>query len=205
MPIHADLEAVGRSAAASPRPAPPMPFARRRKPDPSVRRRVRRAVAPAAGAPPAVAAAAAAPRDRRLVSGPRVLCRCSLELPKLDAFSTYRAAREGFMVLNVRGGSLYLAHQFTEEGARRAFPDGSALALKRFTLYPPDGGEPVVIGTLGVRFLKLVRGRRLDGLVLRFTGLDDRQIDLLGGLAQRCPTVDGDEEAAVPREALLGL
>ena len=163
----------------------PMLFARRKK--------------QTAPAPAPVASAQA--RDRRQVSGVRVLCRCSLVLPKLDPFSAFRARCEGFFVLNVRGGSLYLAHPFTEESASRAFPPESALPVKEFTLYPPQG-EPIRIGTLRVRYLKLSTGERLTGLVLRFVGLDESQLDALNGLPARCPTVVGDEESIIPEKEL---
>lgn len=180
-----------------------MRFAPRRKSSPAAASRRRRRgpnAAPVAAQAPARVAAEA--RDRRQVSGVRVLCRCSLELPKLDPFSAYRARREGFMVLNVRGGSLYLAHPFTEEGARRAFPPERAVTVKHFTLHPEEGG-PIELGRVDVRYLKTVRGRELTGLVLRFVGLDERQIDLLNALRERCPAVTGDEEEAVPKEALF--
>ena len=183
----------------APRRKSPPPAAARRRRRAADEGRVAEASRDATRPPPRVAPEA---RDRRQVSGARVLCRCSLELPKLDPFSAYRARREGFMVLNVRGGSLYLAHPFTPEGAERVFPPGRAVAVKDFTLWP-DGGDPVALGRVGVRYLKTVEGHGLVGLVLRFVGLDERQMDLLNGLRERCPTVDGDEQAAVPKEALL--
>ena len=150
-----------------------------------------------AGAPPA-------PRNRRLVSGERVVVRCSLELPKRDPFSSYRARCEGFIVLNVRGGSLYMAHPLNDDAIREVFPDGKASRIRRLTLFP-EGEAPIVVGDLQARHLKTRKGERLTGLVLRFVGLDERQIDVLNGLSTRLPSVDGDEESAVPFDALHRL
>lgn len=144
---------------------------------------------------------AVAKRNRRQVSGDRVLCRCSLELPKHDPFSNYRASCEGFIVLNVRGGSLYLAHQFNEDSVRQAFPPDKASLIKDFKLYQKEG-TPIPIGDLHVRFLKFKQGLELTGLVLRFVNLTDAQMDLLNGLTSHFPIVTGSEETAIPQDAL---
>ena len=156
-----------------------------------------------ADAPPAAASAAKAV-DRRLISGQRVLARCSLELPNHNPFSSYRARRQGLMVMNVRGGSLYLPHQFSEQGARQAFPPGQSSTIRAFTLYP-DEGRPIAVGDVTVRYLKLRHGQRLDGLVLRFVGLDEGQLELLNRLPERFPVVHGDEERAISEDALHRL
>ena len=150
--------------------------------------------APKSASGPAPARAA---RDRRLVSGARVLCRCRIELPRLDPFSVHRTGGEGYAVLNVRGGCFYLDQPFTEDGARRAFPPDRPLALRALTLCPPEG-EPVELGALRVRYLKFVASDRLRGVVLRFVGLSETQLDALNGLSERCPAVTGPEERAVP-------
>lgn len=142
-------------------------------------------------------------RDRRMVSGMRVLCRCALELPKLDPFSAYKASRQGYMVLNVRGGSLYLAQPFSESAAKRVFPPGQVLPVKNFTLYPP-GGPPIVIGELGARYLKVVEEPPC-ALVLRFVGLDEKQLELMNGLEAVCPPVLGNERVAIPMDELQRL
>ena len=138
--------------------------------------------------------------NRRLISGERVLCRCALELPKHDPFSSYREHREGYIVMNVRGGSLYLTRPLGDGDIERTFPRGKASTIKRFTLHP-ETGEPIVVGDVQARFLKTRHGLRLSGLVLRFVGLDERQMNLLNALPEHFPVVEGDEEAAIPIDA----
>lgn len=148
-------------------------------------------------APAAAPIASEPPRDRRLVSGERVLCRCSLDLPRHDPFSPYRERCAGYIVMNVRGGSLYLPVPLGEREIAQIFPSGGAAPVKRFTLYP-DEGEPILVGDLRARYLKTREGRRLRGHVLRFVGLDETQLELLNGLPSRFPLVSGDEESAIP-------
>lgn len=136
-------------------------------------------------------------RNRRLISGERVVCRCSLELPKLDPFSNHQARHAGFMVLNVRGGSLYLTQAFTDPGARRAFPDDPRSVIRKLTLYPRDG-EPVLIGDIRVRYLKLIDRGEAVGLVLRFVNTTEHQLDLLNGLPSIFPAVTDDEASSIP-------
>jgi len=146
----------------------------------------------------------ASPLDRRLISGERMLCRCSFELPNENPFSSYRVKRHGYMIMNVRGGSFYMFQPMSEETARKTFPSGQASMIKRFTLHPAD--EPVIpIGDIGARFLKIAHGDKLSGMVLRFSGLNEQQLDLLNSLAARFPVVDGSEEDAIPMDELRRL
>jgi len=138
-------------------------------------------------------------RNKRLISGARVLCRCSLVLPKLDPFSALKVAREGYMVINVRGASLYMAEQFSDEHAKKVFPEASSPRIKKFVLYPPNA-PAVQIGEVNVRYIRLTNGVELKGLILRFVNTTEKQLDQLNELLTLCPQVEGDEESAIPRD-----
>ena len=136
-------------------------------------------------------------RNRRLVSGQRVVCACSLELPKSDPFLVYKASRKGVFVLNVRGGSLYLADQFTERSIAKVFPSDQSSVIKNIKLYPKDA--PIVeLGDISVRYLKLTQDSKMVGVVVRFTNLTDGQIDILNDLPKHFPIAGSDEVASVP-------
>lgn len=135
-------------------------------------------------------------KNRRLISGSRVLCPCSLDLPKLDPFSAFKASRKGIIAINVRGGSLYLNEQLTEAHARNIFPADTKSTIRNFILYPPDNPE-IRLGEIHVRYLRLTDAAKLSGLILRFVGLSENQLDQLNNLLTLCPTFEGDEEQAV--------
>jgi len=108
------------------------------------------------------------------------------------------------MVLNVRGGNLYLPEQFSLEKAKSIFPEGEKNQIRFFTLYG-ENDVKIVIGDVQVRFLKLTEGDKISGLVLRFIHLSDHQLDLLNSLGEFFPFVEGDEEAAIPMDELKDL
>ena len=105
------------------------------------------------------------------------------------------------MVVNVRGGSLYLAEQLTDMHAKKVFPPGKTSTIKKFTLYPPNEPE-ILIGDINARYLRLVDGVSASGLILRFVNPTDIQLDLLNSVLTLCPTVEGEEEQAIPLNEL---
>lgn len=140
-------------------------------------------------------------QNRRLVSGQRVVCSCTLELPKTNPFSAYKAVREGVIVLNVRGGSLYLADQFTDTSIVKVFPPDHSSTIKNIKLYAATG--PVVdLGNVEVRYLKLNRRTRMTGIVVKFVNLSDAQMDKLNALGELFPEAGADEEASIPLESV---
>jgi hypothetical protein len=145
-----------------------------------------------------------AKKNNRLISGARVLCKCSLELPKLDPFSKFRDYRKGLMVMNVRGGCLYLADQLTDMNARKVFPPGNTSTIKKFTLYPPNDPE-ILIGDIKVRYLRLINGASASGLILQFVNSTEIQLGLLNSLLTLCPPVECAEDSAIPPNKLRVL
>jgi len=142
--------------------------------------------------------------DKRLISGGRVICQCSLILPKDNPFANYKAQRSGYIVLNVRGANLYLGIQFTPENVAQAFPPDEYALIKKLTLFDDEGHE-VVVGDINVRFLKFTDGSKVTGMVLRFVNTSEEQLDLLNSLVDIFPLVEGPEEDAIPAEKLEQL
>jgi len=126
---------------------------------------------------------------------------CSLELPKIDPFSAIKADRDGFIILNVRGCSLYLGQQFTVASIKTIFPDDKPRLLKRLTLMPADG-NPIVIGNIHARFLQFNDVKPLPGMVLRFVDVTEDQMQLLNDIQDILPSFKDAEEDAVPWEEL---
>ena len=135
-------------------------------------------------------------KNRRLVSGDRVLCKCSMLLPSLNPFAGIKISRSGYMVLNVRGGSLYLAQQLNEQSVASIFPPDKTSLIKQLTLYP-DNGSAILLGDMNVRYLKMTDGLKYVGLVLRFVNISEEQLDILIGLPDYFPLVSGDEESVI--------
>jgi len=139
--------------------------------------------------------------NRRLISGQRVVCSCTLELPKTDPFSNYKAVRTGVLVLNVRGGSLYLADQFTETSILKVFPPDQSSIIKNIKLFS-ENVSPVELGNVSVRYLKMNKRTKMVGVILKFVNLSEKQIDILNSLGEKFPIAGSDEEASVPIEAV---
>ena len=101
--------------------------------------------------------------------------------------------------MNVRGGSLYLADQFTETSIVKVFPPGQSSVIKNIKLYPKDG--PVVdLGDIAARYLKLCKRSKMVGVVVKFVNLSDSQIDILNDLGSKFPIAGVDEGASIPLE-----
>jgi hypothetical protein len=47
--------------------------------------------------------------DKRAISGDRVVCACSMQLPKLDPFKPLNIHRKGYLILNIRSCLLHLS------------------------------------------------------------------------------------------------
>jgi len=103
--------------------------------------------------------AVSAQKNNRLISGNRVICRCSLELPKVDAFSNFQTDRQGYLSFNTRGGALYMGQQFTPLTINKVFNGDEAATLKNVVLYPPELPE-VRLGQIDARFLQFTQGQK---------------------------------------------
>ncbi len=137
-------------------------------------------------------------KNNRLISGNRVICRCSLELPKVDAFSNIKIDRQGYLAFNTRGGALYMGQQFTPLTINKVFNGDEPATLKKFILYPPDA-PAIKLGQVDARFLHFTEGQKFIGMVIRFVGLNENQLDNLNKLCDTLAPFDGSEELAIVR------
>ncbi|WP_297186211.1 hypothetical protein [uncultured Porticoccus sp.] len=138
-------------------------------------------------------------RDKRKFSGNRVIGRCEITLKNLDPFSFYEDTRSGYMVLNIRGACLYLNEGVTEKVLEKIFPDGKNTVFKEIRLFS-DLDEEMVIKNIKAAFLRIRRGKKRAGIVIRFTDISEEHLDKLSNLINRLPSIEGDEEAALPSE-----
>lgn len=134
--------------------------------------------------------------DRRKISGRRVICMCSVEMPKLDPFSNYNNLQRGPMVFNVRGGSFYTWTQYTDKSVSDIFQDGKPALLRNMNLFP-DNRPMISLGDIKARFLRFNGDTTSQGLVLRFVHLSEGQLDKLNDLTGMLPTVPEDESMLV--------
>jgi len=135
-------------------------------------------------------------KNNRLISGNRVICQCSLELPKVDAFSNIKTDRQGYLAFNTRGGALYMGQQFTPLTINKIFNGDEPATLKQFVLYPPDA-PAVKLGEIDARFLHFTEGKKFIGMVIRFVGLSEIQLDRLNTLCDSLPPMEDREELAL--------
>jgi hypothetical protein len=121
-----------------------------------------------------------------------------LELPKVDAFSNFRTERQGYLSFNTRGGALYMGQQFTPLTINKVFNGDEAATLKNVVLYPPEHPE-VRLGHIEARFLHFTPGQKFIGMVIRFVGLSEPQLDSLNTLCDTLTPVENNEEVAILR------
>lgn len=142
--------------------------------------------------------------DQRKFSGDRVVARCEVVMESNDPFSLWDNVKTGHMVLNVRGGCLYLDAHVDELTVEKIFPyDGSGKFIK-LTL-SADNRPDVVLENLQVSYQRLRLEANREGIVFRFVDITEKQLDLLGSLGDRLPKIGNREVASVPFEKLFKL
>lgn len=125
--------------------------------------------------------------NRRLVSGPRVLAKCEVLLPKVDPFDhTNRSVKLGFLVFNVRGGCLYFREHIFEQNVDRIFPNGSTTVFKRLSVICSDNSE-FSIENIKVKYLRYRKHGKRGGIVFRFLDFTEQQLDCLEMLQKMLP------------------
>jgi len=137
--------------------------------------------------------------DKRKFSGNRVIARCEITLKNLDPFAFHEATRSGHMVLNIRGGCLYLNEGATEKVLEKMFPDSKNTVFKEIRLFS-GLNDVIIIKNIKAAFLRIRRGKKRAGIVVRFVDISEEHLDELSSLINRLPLIEGDEEAALPSE-----
>ena len=108
------------------------------------------------------------------------------------------------MVLNIRGGALYLEESVTEEHIERIFPDGKTAVFEKLTLLPNDKPE-IVIKNIKVTFIRLRKEANREGIVFRFTDISEGHLDILETLRFKLPLISSSEESSVPFNEVITL
>jgi len=96
-----------------------------------------------------------------------------------------------------------MAQQFTPLTINKVFNGDEPATLKKFVLYPPDAPE-VRFGQVDARFLHFTQGKKFIGMVMRFVGLTEAQLDKLNTLCETLDPVEGSEEVAIVKSAKQG-
>lgn len=103
------------------------------------------------------------------------------------------------MVLNIRGGCIYLNEGAAEKVLEKIFPDGKNTVFKEIRLFS-DLDDVIVIRDIKAAFLRIRQGKKRAGIVVRFIDISEEHLDQLSSLINRLPLIEGDEEAALPSE-----
>ena len=142
--------------------------------------------------------------DQRKFSGDRVVARCEVVFERNDPFSIWDNVKTGHIVLNIRGGCLYLGHYIDEQTVEKIFPDNGSGKFIKLTL-SADNRPDVVLENLKVSYQRLRLEANREGIVFRFVDITEKQLDLLGSLGERLPKIGNREVASVPFEELIKL
>ena len=134
--------------------------------------------------------------DKRAISGNRVVCACSMQLPKVDPFNQLKIHRKGYLIFNTRGGAFYISQQFTDHTVTQLFNSGETGLIKNFKLHPRDSAE-ILLGDVHARFLYFTDTRPLPGMVLRFSNLSERQLEMLNSLTHQLPKIGESEKVFI--------
>lgn len=142
--------------------------------------------------------------DKREFSGNRVLAECEMVVKKMNPFSVYDNVKTGHIVLNIRGGCLYLSEHFSEQNIEKIFSDGETAIIEKLTLSVND--EPrMTIENIKISFIRLRKEKSREGIVFRFNDLSEQHLDMLENLKDTLPAIGSDEEASVPFEEIISL
>lgn len=135
-------------------------------------------------------------KNRRLVSGKRVICYSSMILPKVNHFSSVKPLRDGPLVFNVRGCAFYCLPQYNQKTINDVFKSDQPGVIKDFRLFP-QGGQPINLENVSARFVRFTNSQKHVGMVLRFVNLNEIQLDTLFSLTESLPEVSSDEEQQI--------
>jgi hypothetical protein len=142
--------------------------------------------------------------NKRKFSGDRVIARCEIIVKTDDPFSTWNDVKTGHVVLNIRGGCLYVGEYFDEENIVKLFPKDGIGTLKKLTLRA-DQGPDVVLENIEIAFVRLVKEAHREGVAFRFANVKEEHLNVLSSLTSHLPAIGDIEEDAVPFEVTLSL
>ena len=142
--------------------------------------------------------------DKRKFSGNRVIGRCEVIIHKDDPFATWNNVKTGHMILNIRGGCLYLGEYLDEQTIMKFFPDNGSGKFTKLTL-SADNRADVVLENIKIFFLRLRKKASRKGIVFRFIDITDKQLDILEYLSSNLPAIGPSEEASVPFDEIISL
>jgi hypothetical protein len=142
--------------------------------------------------------------DKRKFSGNRVLAECEIILKSDNPFAHFGNVKNGYVVLNVRGGCLYFPERFSENEIVKIFQDGKVAVFEKITL--SAGNRPkIIIEDVKVAFLRLRKGKNREGIVFRFIDISEQQLDTLYSLLHKLPVIGANEECSVPFDEVILL
>ncbi len=141
--------------------------------------------------------------DKRQLSGQRVIARCEVIADAANPYA-WNPAKTGYIVLNVRGGCLYLGEYYDEKDVSNMFPyDGRGTFIS--LTVSPDHGPDVELQNVSVAFKRIKKQADREGLVFSFLDISEEQLDVLLDLIATLPVISPKEEASVPFDKVVSL
>ncbi|MEM9388115.1 MAG: hypothetical protein AAGA68_23885 [Pseudomonadota bacterium] len=110
----------------------------------------------------------------------------------------------GYIVLNVRGGCLYLGECLDEKDLANLFPDDGRGTFIRLTLSSASGPD-VELEYVKVAFQRIRKYADREGIVFTFLDVSERQLDVLLSAIATLPAIGHREEASVPFDKVISL
>ncbi len=123
------------------------------------------------------------PPDRRKVSGNRVTCQCDFILPNPDPFMHSKMLVTGTIVLNVRGCCVYPEQIMSVDEILKKIPEDKSLTVSNLAI-TGDDNQKYSLGDVSLRRMRLLNDEHGQGVILRFVGLSERQLDTLIGITE---------------------
>ncbi len=143
-------------------------------------------------------------KDKRLFGGDRVIAKCKIMLPITDPFAHYNNIKTGYVVLNMRGGCLYIGESIDECNISKIFPDGENAVFQKMGLSAKNQSD-ILICNLKVAFIRLRKEINREGIVFKYTDLTEMQMDLLYTAQYTLPAIGASEESSVPFDDIISL
>lgn len=141
--------------------------------------------------------------DKRQLSGQRVIAPCEVIADTANPYA-WNPVRYGYMVLNVRGGCLYLGEVFDDKDIETMFPRDGRGIFTSITLCAENAPE-VLLENMHVAFKRINKHADRDGIVFTFLDVSEAQLDTLLRAIDTLPRIGRKEEASVPLEKVISL
>jgi len=129
--------------------------------------------------------------NKRVIGGERAMAQFTIQMPKVDTFSEFRAKYSGMIVFNVRGACFFIKSGSASSVKSKIFPGGDSATIESFKL--KDRGNTLChFKNVRVKLLKEKDHGAACGVAVKFLQLTDAQMEQLNAARTDLPTAGSD-------------